>query len=69
MSERPKRKTRASNADAAHAMSLLGADAAAKKKPCKKLEIVITCKPQLVSCDPVTTTPCDPVVIIINQGS
>jgi hypothetical protein len=69
MSEKPKRKTRASTAEAAHAMSLLGADAAAKKKPCKKLEIVITCTPQLVSCDPVVATPCDPVIIVINQGS
>jgi hypothetical protein len=49
-----------------HAMALLGADAAKKKKDkCKGLEIVITCKPQLVSCDPVASTPCDPVVIVI----
>ena len=56
-------RKRATGADTKHAEALLGA--AAAKKKCKKLEITIECKPQLVSCDPVVNTPCDPVVIII----
>lgn len=48
-----------------HAMSLLGASA--NKKKCKEQEIVIKCKPQLVSCDPVVVVDdCSKVKIVIN---
>ncbi len=47
-------------------MSLLGANLAPKTKPCEGMQVTITCKPQLVSCKPVTTTPCNPVIIVIN---
>lgn len=52
-------------AEAKHAFSLIGASSA--KRKCTKQEIVITCKPQLVSCDPVVVADdCKKVTITIN---
>jgi len=58
-----------SDVEMQHSVSLISVgDLAAKKKKCKKQEIVIQCTPQLVSCEPVVVVPdCDPVVIIIKN--
>ena len=57
-------EARVTEAEAKHAFSLVGA--AAAKRGCSKQEIVITCKPQLVSCDPVVVVDdCTKVKVVI----
>jgi len=56
-----------SDAEMKHALSLVAPASAAAAKKCKEQTITVSCKPQLVSCDPVVVVDdCTKVKVVIN---